>query len=350
MTKRNDDDAARLHPAGRRRSGRRRGAIAAGPGRAATRQAPSMAKGRVIGANDRINVGFVGCGGRMNTHIRRVMERNKERGDVQAVAVNDIWDKRKERAREATGVDERSVYHDYRERLRPARRRRRGHRVARPLAPPAGDGGAAQRQGRLPREADDLHGRRGEGDRRRRQGQRPRAAGRQPVHVDGSLLEGARRRSPTACSARSCGRRAGSGATATSAASGTTRSIPKPPRRRSTGRPSSARRRSGRSTRSDTSAGGNTGTTPAASPPTCSTTRSRRCCSPIGGEFPAARHRLGRHLHAEGPRGPRHVLHERRLPGLDDAAGVLGGEAASVRRWWSTAARPRSSSVRTART
>jgi predicted dehydrogenase len=82
---------------------------------AATRQAPSMAKARVIGANDRINVGFVGCGGRMNAHIRRVMERNKERGDVQAVAVNDIWDKRKQRAREATGVDERSVYHDYRE-------------------------------------------------------------------------------------------------------------------------------------------------------------------------------------------------------------------------------------------
>ena len=84
-------------------------------GEGVTRQAPAVSKGRVIGANDRINVGFVGCGGRMNAHIRRVMERNKERGDVQAVAVNDIWDKRKQRAREATGVDERSVYHDYRE-------------------------------------------------------------------------------------------------------------------------------------------------------------------------------------------------------------------------------------------
>jgi predicted dehydrogenase len=79
------------------------------------RQATSPAKGRILGANDRINVGFVGCGGRMNTHIRRIMERAKESGDVQAVAVNDIWDKRKQRAREATGVDERSVYHDYRE-------------------------------------------------------------------------------------------------------------------------------------------------------------------------------------------------------------------------------------------
>ena len=78
-------------------------------------QTTMAAKGRVIGANDRINVGFIGCGGRMNAHIRRVMERNKERADVQTVAVNDIWDKRKQRAREATGVDERSVYHDYRE-------------------------------------------------------------------------------------------------------------------------------------------------------------------------------------------------------------------------------------------
>ena len=71
---------------------------AAAPAGAFERKPATFAQGRVIGANDRINVGFVGCGGRMNTHIRRVMERNKERGDVQAVAVNDIWDKRKERA------------------------------------------------------------------------------------------------------------------------------------------------------------------------------------------------------------------------------------------------------------
>jgi predicted dehydrogenase len=91
------------------------GAVAAGSRLHASSFAVPGSQERVIGANDRINVGFVGCGGRMNAHIRRVMERNKERGDVQAVAVNDIWDKRKQRAREATGVDERSVYHDYRE-------------------------------------------------------------------------------------------------------------------------------------------------------------------------------------------------------------------------------------------
>ena len=53
------------------------GTVAAGDSLDAARQAPAMAKGRVIGANDRINVGFVGCGGRMNTHIRRVMERQQ---------------------------------------------------------------------------------------------------------------------------------------------------------------------------------------------------------------------------------------------------------------------------------
>lgn len=78
-------------------------------------QAPATARARILGANDRINVGFVGCGGRMNAHIRRIMERSQDKGDVQAVAVNDIWDKRKQRAREATKVDEKSVYHDYRE-------------------------------------------------------------------------------------------------------------------------------------------------------------------------------------------------------------------------------------------
>ena len=75
----------------------------------------SFAPGRVLGANDRINVGFVGCGGRMNTHIRYLAARAKEKGDVQLVAVNDIFDKRKTEAREKTGVDEKSVYHNFNE-------------------------------------------------------------------------------------------------------------------------------------------------------------------------------------------------------------------------------------------
>ncbi len=92
-------------------------ALGTGLGAAASTQArpASLATGRVRGANDRLNVGFVGCGGRMNSHIRHIVARSKDRGDVMAVAVNDIWDKRKKAAQEATGVDAASVYHDYRE-------------------------------------------------------------------------------------------------------------------------------------------------------------------------------------------------------------------------------------------
>ncbi len=68
-----------------------------------------------LGANDRLNVGFVGCGGRMNTHIDYVVRRAKEKGDVQAVAVCDIYDRRKQLARERAAVDEKSVHHDFRE-------------------------------------------------------------------------------------------------------------------------------------------------------------------------------------------------------------------------------------------
>jgi len=95
------------------------GAAALGAGVSASRTADarphSVGTSRVRGANDRLNVGFVGCGGRMNSHIRHIVARSKEKGDVMAVAVNDIWDKRKKAAQQATGVEAASVYHDYRE-------------------------------------------------------------------------------------------------------------------------------------------------------------------------------------------------------------------------------------------
>jgi predicted dehydrogenase len=81
----------------------------------AARAAALPAKSRIIGANDRINVGFVGCGGRMRTHIDHIVKRSKDKADVQPVAVNDIWEKRKNLARERAGVDEKAVHHDYRE-------------------------------------------------------------------------------------------------------------------------------------------------------------------------------------------------------------------------------------------
>ena len=85
------------------------------PASAAARPASTPARARILGANDRINVGFVGCGGRMNTHITHIVNRSKAQADVQAIAVNDIWEKRKQLAREKTGVEASAVHHDYRE-------------------------------------------------------------------------------------------------------------------------------------------------------------------------------------------------------------------------------------------
>jgi predicted dehydrogenase len=82
---------------------------------AKTESKPVFATGRVLGANDRLNVGFVGCGGRMNTHIDYLVKRAKEKGDVQPLAVCDIYDRRRHLARERTGVEEKSVYQDFRE-------------------------------------------------------------------------------------------------------------------------------------------------------------------------------------------------------------------------------------------
>ena len=70
---------------------------------------------RVLGANDRVNFGFIGMGGRMQSHTINIAARQKNKADVQAVAVCDIYDKHKKNGQAQTGVDDKSIYHDYRE-------------------------------------------------------------------------------------------------------------------------------------------------------------------------------------------------------------------------------------------
>ncbi len=61
-------------------------------------QAPSA--GKVIGANDRITVGFIGVGGQgMNAHVR-IMKPNTQANNVAQVAVCDVWQKRVGAAKE----------------------------------------------------------------------------------------------------------------------------------------------------------------------------------------------------------------------------------------------------------
>ncbi len=72
---------------------------------------------RVIGANDRINVGVIGAGGMGISHLRLLKKQAEAGSQIQIVAVSDIYTRRKERAREFTALAEKDVHHDYHELL-----------------------------------------------------------------------------------------------------------------------------------------------------------------------------------------------------------------------------------------
>ena len=69
------------------------------------------ASGRAIGANDKINIGVIGCGGRGGHHIGVLLGMQKD-GKVQIVAVSDIYTKRLDNAKTRTAAP---GYADYRE-------------------------------------------------------------------------------------------------------------------------------------------------------------------------------------------------------------------------------------------
>ena len=54
----------------------------------------ALAASRAAGANDRINIGQIGIGARGGYHLEACLRRQKERGDVQVVAVCDVYRKR----------------------------------------------------------------------------------------------------------------------------------------------------------------------------------------------------------------------------------------------------------------
>lgn len=76
-------------------------------------QAPSP--GRVIGANDRIVVGFVGLGGQGMYHLR-TMKGNADKYNVAIGAVCDLWKKRLEAAKAEAGSNP-TTYDDYKKLL-----------------------------------------------------------------------------------------------------------------------------------------------------------------------------------------------------------------------------------------
>src|SRR5215469_9191972 len=81
---------------------------------AASRSA-SRSSGRVIGANDRINIGVIGCGGRGQSDANDFAAYGKKYNDAcQIVAVCDVYEKRKRQTAERYQA---KAYSDYRELL-----------------------------------------------------------------------------------------------------------------------------------------------------------------------------------------------------------------------------------------
>ena len=60
-----------------------------------------LAKSRIIGANERIRVGVIGCGGMANAHIDAILKM-KESDNVEIAAVSDVYSIRLDQAREKT--------------------------------------------------------------------------------------------------------------------------------------------------------------------------------------------------------------------------------------------------------
>ena len=65
---------------------------------------PFVSRARVVGANGRIGVGFIGAGGRGNTHLAVVQRLKREGEQIQVVAINDAFRYRLEEAAKPTGA------------------------------------------------------------------------------------------------------------------------------------------------------------------------------------------------------------------------------------------------------
>ena len=92
----------------------RRGFVAATAAGAAAVGAASLgapATGAVLGANDRINMAVIGCGGQGTGHLRRLVKMSENPDEkVKVVGVCDVYEPRKERA---AAISKAPVYHHY---------------------------------------------------------------------------------------------------------------------------------------------------------------------------------------------------------------------------------------------
>ena len=83
------------------------GASLIGSSRAADAAQPTAkAASRVLGANDRIRLGFIGCGMQFQDLLRRGFFPRRDRvGDIDFVEVCDVWQPRVDNAKAKTGAE-----------------------------------------------------------------------------------------------------------------------------------------------------------------------------------------------------------------------------------------------------
>jgi predicted dehydrogenase len=72
---------------------------------------------RVVGANDRVNLGMIGLGGMGTVHLRALMSQSEEDKDIQITALSELYTVRKQRAREIAKLAEKDVHHEYQDLL-----------------------------------------------------------------------------------------------------------------------------------------------------------------------------------------------------------------------------------------
>ena len=96
-------------------SSSRRAFLATAAATPAATSAPAAS--RVIGANDRINVGMIGVGSKGRGHLRLLLGRSRDQGDVRIAAVSDIYRKRRDDALSQAGLQGSEGFVDYRDLL-----------------------------------------------------------------------------------------------------------------------------------------------------------------------------------------------------------------------------------------
>src|SRR5204863_4388585 len=75
--------------------------------------AAALSASRVLGANDRINLGIIGVGGMGFGHVKML----KPKAGVQITAVSDVYTKRKQRAKDFIGLADKDIHHEYKDLL-----------------------------------------------------------------------------------------------------------------------------------------------------------------------------------------------------------------------------------------